>query len=120
MIKSHILGSELALNKFAGLFGNEGHAYAKDERKLLLNYIMDRYANMRGTYFVKFLRGTQRASITDIQIGSQATRTRVQSKAASSKAVADSKRTEKEVWGSVGESVVEHSSHFDQLEASSE
>ena len=120
VIKSHILGSKLALNKFAGLFGNEGHAYAKDERKLLLNYIMDRYANMRGTYFVKFLRGTQRASITDIQIGSQATRTRVQSKAASSKAVADSKRTEKEVWGSVGESVVEHSSHFDQLEASSE
>jgi hypothetical protein len=119
VIKSFILGSDIALKKINDLCSSDDeNVYSTEEKMLILKYIMDRYANMRGTYFVKFLSGTRKASATDTQVASLATRTKVLSTIASSKAGAKSKITsEKELWGSVGDSVIEHSLHFDNLEA---
>ena len=72
---------------------------------------MDRYVNMRGTYFVKFLSGTQGASTTDTQVALLATRTKVLGTLASSKAAAKSV-TEQELWNSVSDSVIHHSIGF--------
>ena len=77
---------------------------------------MNRYANMRGTYFVKYLAGTRRASATDTQVASQATRTKVLNTVANTKAAAES-AAEQELWSSVGDSVAEHSQSFDKIEA---
>ena len=85
---------------------------------LILKYIMDQCANMRGTYFVKFLSVTQKANTMYIQVTSLATQTKVLSTVASSKAGEMSKiMMEKKLWGSVGESVIKHSLHSDNLEA---
>ena len=54
---------------------------------------MDRYANMRGTYFVKYLSGTRGAGATDVQVVSLATHTQMLSTVACSKAAAKSKIT---------------------------
>jgi hypothetical protein len=120
VIKSSILGSDLALQKFDRLCIDDEHQYSAEEKRLLLQYVMDRYANMRGTYFVKFLSGTRGASTTETQVASLATRTKVLSTVASSKAAAAAKSvTDQELWNSVGDSVVHHSIEFDNLEAHS-
>ena len=109
VIKSFILGSTIALKKIDNLCSDDENIYTIEERMHIFKYIMDRYANMRGTYFVKFLSGTRGASATDTQVASLATRTKVLSTVASSKAGAKSKKaTEKELWGSAGDSVIEH------------
>ena len=69
---------------------------------------MDPYANMRGTYFVKFLSGTYGTSTVETHIASLATRTKVLSTVTSSKATAKSV-THQEPWNLVGDSVVHHS-----------
>ena len=79
---------------------------------------MDPYANMRGTYFVKFLSGTYGTSTVETHIASLATRTKVLSTVASSKAAAKN-ITDQKLWNSVGDSVVHHSIEFDNLAAHS-
>ena len=63
--------------------------YSSKEKQLIIKYVMDRYANMRGTYFVKYMSGSQCASATDAQVASLATRTKVITAVASSKAKAE-------------------------------
>jgi hypothetical protein len=50
VIKSSILSSNLALEKFAALLA--GDAVDNNERQQLMAYVMDWHANMRGIYFV--------------------------------------------------------------------
>ncbi len=57
VIKSSILSSILAVEKFAALFA--GDAIDKNECQQLMAYVMDWYANMRGTYFVWLLKGNR-------------------------------------------------------------
>ena len=63
---------------------------------------------LRGTYFVKYMSGSQCACATDAQVASLATRTKVITAVASSKAKAEQK-----LWASTGEGVIEHSLQFD-------
>ena len=54
------MGLDVALRKFDDLFDDDGaKQYTAEERYKLLLYVMNRYANMRGTYFVKYLAGTR-------------------------------------------------------------
>ena len=106
VIKTHLLKSGEVMLKFDGLCG-EGY-YSSEEKQLVIKYVMDRYANMRGTYFVKYMSGSQCASATDAQVASLATRTKVITAVASSKAKAEQK-----LWASAGESVIEHSLQFE-------
>ena len=60
VIKSHLLNSSEVMLKFDGLYGDG--CYSSEEKQLVIKYVMDRYANMRGTYFVKYT-GTRRGSL---------------------------------------------------------
>ncbi|KAL9181669.1 hypothetical protein ACHAXT_012012 [Thalassiosira profunda] len=120
LIKTKILASDVVVDQFAKLCNEDGERDA-DEMQLLLSYIMDRYANMRGTYFVKYLKATGNGG-TESRVDAQATRTRVVSAVARSKSAADAKAEEKaaaqstngtddeaerRLWESAGESVFE-------------
>ena len=75
----------------------------------LLRYVAKKYANMRGTYFVKCLKATGNRDCTKL-VNSQATRAQVVNAVARSKAVSEAKReiedeTEKKVWEDAAESV---------------
>jgi hypothetical protein len=52
-IKFGILLHDDSRDRFSCLSGSDN----KDDNRLLLAYIMERYANMWGTYFVKHLKG---------------------------------------------------------------
>jgi hypothetical protein len=52
-IKLGILLHNDTRDRFFCLLGSNN----KDDNQLFLAYIMERYANMRGTYFVKHLKG---------------------------------------------------------------
>ena len=56
-----------------------------------LKYILKRYADMRGTYFAKHLKGTANSNINKV-VDSQATRTRVMNDVACSKNVGKLKK----------------------------
>jgi len=118
VIKSFVLGSDIALKQINDLCSDDENSCSIEDNMLILKYIMDRYANMRGTYFVKFLSGTRKVSATDTQVASLTTRTKVLSTVASSKAGAKSKLSEKALWDSAGDSVIQHSLYFDKLEVS--
>ena len=81
----------------------------EDGRSKLLQYIIDRYSNMRGTYFIKHIRATGSGSI-DRVVDGQATRTRVANAVALSKAVGATKKeadAEQKIWKEAGESVLD-------------
>ena len=65
---SSILSFDLALQKFDRLCIDDEHKYSAKDKRLLLQYMMDRYANIRGTYFVTFLSGKRGASTTETQV----------------------------------------------------
>ena len=65
IIKSFILGSDIVLKKINGLYSNDENVYLTKETVLILKYIMDRYANIRGTYFVKLLSSAQKCIISN-------------------------------------------------------
>jgi len=52
-IKTSILSHNEMREKISFLSGSDNNA----ENQLLLTYIVERYANMRGTYFVRHLKG---------------------------------------------------------------
>jgi len=125
VIKTAILESEIAREKFMAVCNNDDttEVVNEEEAKLLMKYILERYANMRGSYFVKFLKGTGNGgSSVDKLVNSQATRTKVVSAAASSKAAAeagkkrarnDTDADEEALWIGAGESVLEKSNQLD-------
>ena len=74
-------------------------------------YVMDRYANMRSTDFVKCISRSQGTSAADTQVVFIAIRTKVIIVVASSEA-----KAEQELWVSVGESEVANSIKFEKKE----
>jgi hypothetical protein len=71
-IKLGILSHDDSRYRFSCLSGSDN----KDDNHLLLVYIMERYANMRGTYFVKHLKGDSGDQLKKLA-SCQATRTKV-------------------------------------------
>ena len=52
-IKFGILSHDDSRDRFSCFLGSDN----EDDNRLLLAYLMERYVNMRGTYFVKHLKG---------------------------------------------------------------
>ena len=71
-IKLGILSHNDTRNSFFYLLGSDN----KDDNQQLLVYIMERYVNMRGTYFAKHLKGNSGDQIQKLA-SCQATRTKV-------------------------------------------
>ena len=71
-IKLGILSNDDMRNRFSCLSCSDN----EDDNKLLLAYIMERYANMRGTYFVKHLKGNSGDQLKKLA-SCQAMRTKV-------------------------------------------
>ena len=84
-IKHSILTSEEAKVKFVNLVGNNVDEL---DRKSLMEYVLERYANMRGTYFVRHLKGN-RSNQVQTMADNQATRTRVLNATVCAKKLAD-------------------------------
>ena len=126
-IKERILKSDAVKSKFAALCSTTDEAtFSTEDTEKLLAYILDRYANMRGAYFVKHMRGCQNSSAGKLA-ESQATRTKVlqssaaasysSSKVKSEQAVeTEDKKTEKELWSQAETNVLQHSKNLEQGE----
>ena len=93
-IKTQMLTSHLTITEFNGLW-NKDEKLSGEETEQVIKYIVERYMNMRGTYFVKFLKGTGNGSV-DRLVDSQATRAKVVDAIAHTKAVADAKSEDDE------------------------
>lgn len=74
VIKNSILSNDSALDKFAVLFN--GEIVGEEDRRALMEYVIRKYANMRGTYFAKHLKGNS-GNFVDNLIENQATRPKV-------------------------------------------
>ena len=81
MIKQCILSLNFAPQKTQDLCTNNDDQCISEERQVLLTQTMDRYANMRGIYFVKYLSGTWDAGAMDVHIASLENCTKVLSTA---------------------------------------
>jgi hypothetical protein len=71
-IKESILSHDGMRDQFSSLAESDNDA----DNQLILSYIIERYANMRGTYFVRHLKGNSGNQIQKLA-DSQATRTKV-------------------------------------------
>ena len=71
-IKESILSHDGMRDQFSSLAGSDNDV----DNQLILSYIIERYANMRGTYFVRHLKGNSGNQIQKLA-DSQATRTKV-------------------------------------------
>ena len=74
VIKNSIISNDSALDKFAILFN--GEMVKEEDRRSLIEYVVGKYANMRGAYFAKHLKGNSGNFVTSF-IENQATRTKV-------------------------------------------
>jgi hypothetical protein len=72
-IKISILGNERAMERFAAMSGVD---FDTCQCQQLMAYILERYANMRGTFFVQYLKGNSGDQIKKLA-ESQPTRTKV-------------------------------------------
>jgi len=81
-IKSQLLSSDITVSKFTSLCNTTDESL--DDVQQILKHIIGKYTNMRGTYFVKHIRGSQRPSVSDL-VASKATRAGVVTKVACSK-----------------------------------
>ena len=71
-IKFRVLSHDDLRDRFSCLSGSDN----EDDNHLLLAYIMERYVNMQGTYFVKHLKGNSGDQVKKFA-SCQATRTKV-------------------------------------------
>jgi hypothetical protein len=71
-IKESIISCNGMRDQFSSLAGSDNNV----DNQLILSYIIERYANMRGTYFVRHLKGNSGNQIQKLA-DSQATRTKV-------------------------------------------
>jgi len=72
-IKMSIIENQTSKDQFAALSGNQFDACQCQQ---VMAYILERYANMRGTFFVCYLKGNSGDQIKKLA-DSQATRTKV-------------------------------------------
>ncbi len=84
-IKLGILLHDDTRDRFSCLLGDDN----KDNNQQLLFYIMERYSNMQGTYFVKHLKGNSGDQIQKLA-SCQATRTKVAHTVAYAKTMVES------------------------------
>ena len=83
-----------------------------------MGYILDQYTNMRGTHFVKHLKGTRKGSI-DTLMESQVTRTKFANIVASTKIIdkavnlEDKDRKERKLWVDAKKYVLEFHANDD-------
>lgn len=85
-------------------------------KKEVLKYILDRYINMRGCWFVRHMRGTQGGTLGARLVETAATRTKVAHAVATSKAVASSE-SEKDFWDNAAKNVEKYlSPEMDNIE----
>lgn len=86
IIKSSIISSNLVMEKFTALFA--GDAGDEKEHQQLLVFVIEWYANMQGTYFVRHLKGNSGDHMKKL-IDNQSTRTKVANAAYRSKVVSE-------------------------------
>ncbi len=72
MIKTRILAHKGTKNRFLSFSGCDNN----DDDQLLLGYILERYANMQGTFFIKHLKRNSANKIQKLA-NSQTTRTQM-------------------------------------------
>ena len=121
VIKIALVDNEEAFQKFGEICNNDENdeLFTDDELKSLLKYVLERYANMRGSYFVKYLNGSGKKTSVEKMVSSQPTQTQVLNAAASSKVVAKAKsqnsqdNIEQQQWKDAEDSVLEQSERMD-------
>ncbi len=123
-IKLALLESDVATKKFDELCRYD-ISLSSDNKQQIMKYLMERYANMRGTFFVKHLKGNCSGNIVDKLAESQATRTKVANSLSSSKAAANAKEKqagskEEQLWENAGESAFEYADKIDNSEREEE
>ena len=95
IIRSGLLSNDVVIQKVSLLFQKPLCCLlSKDERPEILKYLMDRFANMQGTFFAHCLKKNNNKSTVDGLAEKQATRTKVLNGVITSKAVVDSKEYE--------------------------
>ena len=75
-IKPSLLANTFVQERFAALFAFSGGTAIEAEQKQILEYIMDRYANMRGNFFARHLKYNC-GDLLAKRVDNQATRTKV-------------------------------------------
>lgn len=113
-IKAFLLADDTAVEKFRALCDNETcGGFTEGDMQQIMEYMMKRYANMRGTFFARHLRGNVSGNLVDNLRDSQATRTRVASAVATSKAVAEAAK-EKQIWEVAARNAFEYADQEEQ------
>jgi hypothetical protein len=113
-IKMSIIGNQVAKDRFAALLGNQF-----DECKChkLMGYILEQYANMRGNFFVRHLKGNSGDQIKKLA-DSQATRTKVANAVVCNQKISvfckntDDSPEVRELWMSTTDSVIDHTADY--------
>jgi hypothetical protein len=121
-IKTTLLSNTVAVEKFTSLCDNEYcGSLPESDRKEIMKYIMERYANMRGTFFVRHLKGNCSGNLVDQLAKSQATRAKVAASVVSAKAVAESngsacteEEKEKLLWDEAGENAIAYADRVEE------
>ncbi len=109
-IKTSIIGNQAAKNRFAALLGNQ---FDECKCQELMGYILERYANMRGAFFVCHLKGKSGDQIEKLA-DSQATRTKVANAIVCTQKISvfckntDDSPEVRELWMSATDSVLDH------------
>ena len=115
-----------AFQKFREMCNNDENdkPFTDGEVKRLMKYFLERYANMRGTYFVKYLNGSRKKTLVEKMVSSQSTRTQVLNATASSKALGEAQTKiscdngdDEQEWEAAAESVLEQSDRMDTEES---
>lgn len=75
-IKSSLLTNTLVRERFATLFAFSGGAVVEKEQTQIMEYILERYANMRGNFFARHLKCNS-GDLLAKHVDNQATRTKV-------------------------------------------
>ena len=102
IIRSGLLSNDTVIQKFSLLFQNLSCcSLSEDEKPEILKYLMDRYANMRGTFFAYCLKKNNNKSTVDVLAEKQATGTKVSNAVVTAKAIVDSK--DSDLWRRAGD-----------------
>jgi len=122
VIKVALVKDAVAFQKFREICNNDENdePFTDNEVKRLMQYVLDRYANMRGTYFVKYLNSSGKKSSVEKMVSSQSRRTQVLNATATSKAVGEAQSkisadddNDKQQWEDAADSVIEQSDRID-------
>ena len=102
VILGSILKNKHLESKFRSLCADD---VGTKEQQQILKYLMERYANMRGTFFVKCIKNNNPKISVDTMAERQATRSKVSNAVITAKAVA--KVTEATLWSGAAKNVLE-------------